>query len=133
VQHISRTLWLSLFAVFALILLAWIALSQNGRDLPAKVLESIAAGANSFEQSLAPKPTAAPSKSTLIQPASALPQTITYYRWTDNQGQTGYSADLPEDVSSFKAIVLDRRAGPSAQPTYPYGPLLRIRLPLRLP
>ena len=84
-------------------------LSQTGKDLPAKVLETMAASANSFEQSLAPKPTATPSKAMLIQPASALPQTTTYYRWTDDQGQTGYSADLPEHVSAFKAIVLDRQ------------------------
>lgn len=100
-------------------LLAWIMLSQNGKDLPAKVLEKMAAGAISLEQSLAPKPAAAPSKFTLTQPASALPQTTTYYRWTDEQGQTGYSADLPEHVTSFKAIVLDRRPEPSARSAYP--------------
>lgn len=100
-------------------LLAWIMLSQNGKDLPAKVLEKMVASAISLEQSLAPKPTTTPSKATLIQPASALPQSTTYYRWTDEQGQIGYSADLPENVSSFEAIVLDRQPEPSSRPTYP--------------
>lgn len=97
---ISKYLWGSFFLLSAMLLIAWWALHQSGTSLPAKVLQQMSEQVN-----ISPPTVELPAIS-LPKAADLLPQSRTFYRWTDKSGNTGYSHHLPDDVSEFKAIVL---------------------------
>ncbi len=97
---ISKYLWASLLLCCGTLAAAWWALSSSGSTLPASVLKKMGEHIEISAPSLSVPEIELP---TLSNP---LPQTRTYYRWTDKDGNTGYTQDLPADVSSFKTIVL---------------------------
>lgn len=98
---ISKYIWFSLLLCCGTLAAAWWALHSSGTSLPASVLKEV----RQHISNSAPKVTM-PSIS-LPSLRSALPQTRTYYRWTDSEGNTGYASELPANVSSFRAIVLN--------------------------
>gem|GEM_PF-5832285 len=98
---ISKYLWGSFFLLSAMLLVAWWVLHQSGTGLPTKVLEQMGAQVSKNTPSLALPDIRLP------QIGDMLPQTRTYYRWTDKDGNTGYSQNLPDNVNEFKTIVLD--------------------------
>ncbi len=115
---ISKYLWGSLLLLCAIVLAAWWALQQGGGKLPSQVLEQIGSHIekNTPDIQMPDIAAALPDVSipdvgipevSLPEVISPLPNTLTYYRWTDRNGNTGYSKVLPEQVSSYETIVLN--------------------------
>ncbi|MGB0866356.1 MAG: DUF4124 domain-containing protein [Granulosicoccaceae bacterium] len=113
-RTISKTLWASLFLLSTTLLIAWLLMSQSKASLHAKAAERHVARQANVEDTTTNKPaspvaeptSAVVAQSVQLDTRSPLPQTATYYKWTDHQGRTGYSTELPERVRSFEAIVL---------------------------
>ena len=84
-----------------MLLVAWRVLHQSGTGLPSKVLQQMGAQVAKHTPSVTLPDVKIPNIGEM------LPQTRTFYRWKDNDGNIGYSHDLPDNVTEFKAIVLD--------------------------
>lgn len=100
VRIIAKYLWGSFIMLAAMMAVAWFALHQSSSELPGQMLGKIGSHLRSNTPSISLPEFNTPKR------GNPLSQPRTYYRWTDAEGKTGYSQDLPDEVRSFKVITL---------------------------